>query len=95
MLRTLFSATGRRENNKVIYCVEDNGVGIEKEHQKKIFEIFHRLNPGDTQGEGLGLTIVNKIVTRHNGSIWVESEPGKGSRFFISLHAAKANPPGQ
>lgn len=89
------SITGRQEKDKVIYCIEDNGVGIEKEHQKKIFEIFHRLNPADTQGEGLGLTIVNKIVSRHNGKIWVESEPGNGSRFFISLHAAKANPPGQ
>jgi signal transduction histidine kinase len=89
------SITGRQENNNVIYCIEDNGLGIEKEYQEKIFKIFHRLNPDDTQGEGLGLTIVNKIVSRHNGKIWVESEPGKGSRFFISLFAAKANPPGQ
>ncbi len=89
------SITGRREKDKVTYCIEDNGIGIEKEHQKKIFEIFHRLNPDDSQGEGLGLTIVNKIVSRHNGKIWVESEPGKGSRFFISLPAAKANPPVQ
>lgn len=81
--------TGRQKGDKVIYCVADNGIGIPKEHQLKIFQIFHRLNPEDTVGEGLGLTIVNKIANRHGGDIWVESEPGKGSRFFISLTAAK------
>jgi signal transduction histidine kinase len=69
----------------VVYCVEDNGIGISQEYHKKVFEIFSRLNPDDTDGEGLGLTIVNKIISRHHGKVWVESEPGKGSRFFISL----------
>ena len=76
---------GRQEKSHVIYSIQDNGLGIAEEHQKKVFEIFHRLNPDDTEGEGLGLTIVNKIVSLHNGKIWVESEPGKGSTFFISL----------
>jgi len=76
---------GRQEKSHVIYSIQDNGLGIAEEHQKKVFEIFHRLNPGDTEGEGLGLTIVNKIVSLHNGKIWVESESGKGSTFFISL----------
>ncbi|HLP62414.1 MAG TPA: ATP-binding protein, partial [Candidatus Deferrimicrobium sp.] len=87
------SITGRRKENTVFYCVEDNGIGISPEHQKKVFEIFHRLNPEDTQGEGLGLAIVNKIVTRNNGKVWVESEPGKGSRFYVSLPAAVTPPP--
>jgi signal transduction histidine kinase len=69
----------------VVYCVEDNGIGISREYHKKIFEIFSRLNPDDSDGEGLGLTIVNKIISRHHGEVWVESEPGKGSRFFVSL----------
>ncbi len=77
--------SGYKEDDRVIYTVEDTGQGIAKEHQKKIFEIFHRLNPNDTLGEGLGLTIVNKIVGRHNGKIWVESEAGVGSKFFVSL----------
>ncbi|MCU0285551.1 MAG: ATP-binding protein [Acidobacteria bacterium] len=80
--------TGRRKENTVYYCVEDNGIGISPEHQKKVFEIFHRLNPDDTPGEGLGLAIVNKIVSRNNGKVWVESEPGKGSRFYVALPAA-------
>ncbi|MCK5055391.1 MAG: HAMP domain-containing protein [Candidatus Aminicenantes bacterium] len=79
--------SGRKEKNHVIYCVEDNGIGIASEHQKKVFEIFHRLNPEETSGEGLGLTIVNKILSRHNGRIRVNSEPGKGSEFCVKLPA--------
>ena len=73
------------EDGQCIYCVEDNGVGIAGEHQRKIFEIFHRLEPDRKSGEGLGLTIVRHILDRHNGKVWVESEPGKGSKFFVSL----------
>jgi len=73
------------ENGQCIYCIEDNGVGITAENQRKIFEIFHRLEPDKTRGEGLGLTIVRHILDRHNGKIWVESKFGKGSKFFVSL----------
>lgn len=76
---------GKIENGRSIYCVEDNGVGIAPEHQNKIFEIFHRLEPDKKSGEGLGLTIVRRILDGHNGKIWVESELGKGSKFFVSL----------
>lgn len=80
--------SGRREDGYIVYCLEDNGIGIAKQHQRNIFEIFHRLNPGDNAGgEGLGLTIVRSILNRHSGKIWVESEPGKGSKFFVSLPA--------
>ena len=77
--------TGQEEKRQSIYCIEDNGVGIAPEHQAKIFEIFQQLDPGTTTGEGLGLTIVWQILDRHNGRIWLESEPGKGSRFFVAL----------
>jgi signal transduction histidine kinase len=77
--------SGKAENGQVIYYIEDNGIGIAAEHQDKIYEIFHRLNPAGTPGEGLGLTIVRLILDRHSGKIWVASEPGKGSTFFISL----------
>ncbi len=67
-----------------VLCIEDNGCGIQKEYQQKIFEIFQRLDT-NTQGEGLGLNIVKKIMERHDGNIWIESMPGKGSKFYISL----------
>jgi len=79
---------GKIENGRSVYCVEDNGVGIAPEHQNKIFEVFHRLEPDKKKGEGLGLTIVRRILDRHNGKIWVESEPGKGSKFYVSLPSA-------
>ena len=68
-----------------IYCVEDNGIGLAPEHLEKIFEIFYRIAPNRSPGEGLGLTIVRRIIDRHGGKIRVESEVGKGSKFFISL----------
>lgn len=77
---------GKEEGDMSIYCVEDNGIGIAPSYQKKVFEIFHRLNPLDpASGEGLGLTIVTRVMDRLEGKIWLESEPGKGSKFFISL----------
>jgi signal transduction histidine kinase len=67
--------------------MDDNGLGIAPEHQDKIFEIFHQLEPGRVKGEGMGLTIAHRIIEKHNGKIWVESESGKGSKFFVSLPA--------
>lgn len=83
----IIKITGQREGRKTIYCIEDNGIGISLENQKKIFKIFHRINPKSTEGDGLGLYIVNKIINKHDGKVWVESEPDKGSMFFVSLKA--------
>lgn len=83
--KPIIKISGKRETGQAVYCVEDNGIGISGDYQGKIFEMFHRLNPYDFVGEGLGLAIVSKIVIRHEGKVWVESAQDKGSRFFISL----------
>jgi PAS domain S-box-containing protein len=77
--------SGHNKQDHSVYCIEDNGIGIAPEHQEKIFEIFYQLNPSKVEGEGLGLTISSKIVNSHGGKIWVESDLGKGSKFFVSI----------
>ncbi len=80
------TVTSKVMDSTVTYCVEDNGIGINPSHHHKIFELFHRLDPdGEIVGDGLGLTIVKRIVVRHGGNIWVESDFGEGSRFYVSL----------
>ena len=79
--------SGNMEDGQSVYCVEDNGIGIDRQYQEKIFDIFRQLEPSRSSGEGLGLTIVRKSVERHNGKIWMNSEPGKGTKFSVSLPA--------
>ena len=72
------------------FCVllKDNGIGIEKKHQKKIFEKFYRVTAGNLHnatGFGMGLNFVKKIIDAHHGSIQVQSEFGKGSLFIIKI----------
>lgn len=85
--------SGRSQDGMSVYCVEDNGIGIAPEAHERIFEIFQRLHPSDAVGgEGLGLSIVHRLVERHGGRIWLESEPGRGSRFFVALLGRAASP---
>ncbi|HWD20337.1 MAG TPA: ATP-binding protein [Verrucomicrobiae bacterium] len=83
----VIQVSGEKKEGRVIYVMRDNGIGIAPEHQGKIFEMFHRLNPGATDGEGLGLAIAQKILERQEGKIWVQSRAGQGSAFFVSLPA--------
>ncbi len=82
---------GHVDDGQSIYSVADNGIGIAPDHQEKIFEIFHRLDPEDAAGgEGLGLSIVRRIVDHHRGRVWLESELAKGSTFYVALPTSQS-----
>lgn len=90
-------SVGSNDNDSLLISVSDEGIGISKREQKAIFGPFHRIR-GESgnaiPGTGLGLHIVRELVTAMDGKIWVESESGKGSTFFVSLanHATDVHP---
>ncbi|MGM1057542.1 MAG: ATP-binding protein [Bacteroidota bacterium] len=73
------------KNGREVFYIKDNGIGIPPEFWEKIFEAFKRAVGDSFKGTGVGLAIVKKIVEKHNGEIWVESEPDKGSEFYFYL----------
>lgn len=82
----------KKQHLKVVVSVEDFGIGIEKNQQRKIFERLYQVSDLKTKmypGLGMGLYISKEIIRRHKGSIWVEGEKGKGSTFFFSLPIKK------
>lgn len=75
-----------RADDRWVIGVEDDGIGIEAEHEERVFEVFQRLHTQEEhRGTGIGLALAQRIVERHEGDIWVESVPGEGSTFYCSL----------
>jgi len=77
---------GAEVDGDLVHCfVSDNGVGIEPKFQKQIFGLFHRLS-NDTEGTGIGLALVKRIIEVHGGKVWVESDgAGKGTTLWFAL----------
>ncbi|MDR3492442.1 MAG: ATP-binding protein [Gammaproteobacteria bacterium] len=69
-----------------LFSVRDNGIGIDPKFKDQMFIMFKRFNTTDYPGSGMGLAVCKRIIERHNGKIWVESELGKGSTFYFTLH---------
>jgi signal transduction histidine kinase len=79
-----------RRGNRVRLWVEDDGIGVAPEHHDRIFQVFQRLHgPDEYPGTGIGLAIVRRAVERLGGRAGVESEEGRGSRFWVELPAAE------
>ena len=89
--RPIIQLTFEERNGDQIFGVKDNGLGIEPKYAQQIFQPFRRLHGvAEYEGSGIGLAICHKIVARHGGKIWVESEPGKGAHFrFTFSHRTK------
>lgn len=74
----------RNEEANPVFFVRDNGIGIEPQYQDRIFGLFNKLDAA-TEGTGIGLTLVKRIIEVHNGKIWLESTPGRGTTFYFTL----------
>ena len=76
------------QEQDVIFSVQDDGIGVPRLDQHRLFDKFQRINPPsgiEPEGSGLGLAIVRSVAERHGGKVWVESQLGEGSTFYLQI----------
>ena len=84
--------SARKDGNLWVIAVSDNGIGIAPSDQERIFEVFQRIKSEDqVVGTGIGLAVCRRIVRRHGGTIWVESQPQHGSVFCFTIPDSDAD----
>lgn len=82
----------QEDENYFTFAVSDNGIGIKENYKAKVFEIFKRLHSSaEFEGNGIGLAFCKRIINRHEGTIWFESEIGKGTTFYFTIHKHLSN----
>jgi signal transduction histidine kinase len=81
----LIQISAEQSDGERIIRVQDNGIGFEQKYAERVFDLFQRLGGKNVPGTGLGLAICRRIIERHGGRIWADSQPGTGSTFHFTL----------
>jgi PAS domain S-box-containing protein len=89
--KAVIEVESTKEEDCIVYCVKDNGVGFDMKFSENLFDAFQRAHTDDFEGTGIGLSIVHRIITRHGGRIWAEGKVGEGAAFYFTLPAERKN----